>query len=219
MNFAQLTGRSEEHLCVFEDDFKIYKPIEKDLCSFLSSIRQAGFDAQLASSYRSFDRQLLIWNEKAEGKRPLFDPLGNELDYNKLSEEKILQSMLYWSAIPGTSRHHWGTDFDLYDAAGFQDQKLKLLNCEYENDGPCAAMTQFIAKNPSVFFRPYQGSKLIQEEKWHYSHRHFSLQFFQLYDYQVFEKNIQMATQLAFRDYLLSNCLKFYQAIQNSVTL
>jgi len=31
------------------------------------------------------------------------------------ASEKIA-SILRWSALPGTSRHHWGTDLDIIDA-------------------------------------------------------------------------------------------------------
>ena len=26
-------------------------------------------------------------------------------------------AILLWSALPGASRHHWGTDFDVFDRA------------------------------------------------------------------------------------------------------
>ena len=65
-----------------------------------------GFDMVIASSFRSFDRPLLIWNEKAGGLRPLYDSSGHPLAYDQLSPWELAQAILRWSALPGASRHH-----------------------------------------------------------------------------------------------------------------
>ena len=43
--------------------------------------------------------------------------------YNKmaqLSPAERIEAILRWSALPGASRHHWGTDLDLIDAHAIQ---------------------------------------------------------------------------------------------------
>ena len=66
---------------------------------------------------RDFDRQLLLpWNRKWRGERPLHDREGRLLDPARLDDAGRVQAILCWSAIPG-SRHHWGTDVDVIDAA------------------------------------------------------------------------------------------------------
>ena len=47
--------------------------------------------------------------------RPLLDANNQPLDALQLGETERLHAILHWSALPGTSRHHWGTDLDIYD--------------------------------------------------------------------------------------------------------
>jgi hypothetical protein len=46
---------------------------------------------------------------------PLLDAHNQPLDALQLGETERLHAILHWSALPGTSRHHWGTDLDIYD--------------------------------------------------------------------------------------------------------
>ena len=69
------------------------------------------------SSFRDFSRQLTIWNGKFSGettdaRRGRASPSSRAL----VREERI-DTILLWSALPGASRHHWGTDVDLVDRA------------------------------------------------------------------------------------------------------
>ena len=95
-----------------------------------------GFDLRLCSSFRSFDRQLAIWNEKAMGLRPVFANSGAKVDMQELDEWQQVQAIMRWSALPGASRHHWGTDFDIYDAAAIdKNYQLQLTPQEVEGEG------------------------------------------------------------------------------------
>jgi len=68
---------------------------------------QDGIDIQVVSSYRNFERQRAIFERKyieytdEEGMEPL----------------EAIDKIIEYSTIPGTSRHHWGTDADLIDAS------------------------------------------------------------------------------------------------------
>ena len=35
-----------------------------------------------------------------------------------MTEADIVEAILVWSALPGASRHHWGTEIDVYDRRG-----------------------------------------------------------------------------------------------------
>ena len=136
----------------------------------------AGFDLALVSSYRSFDRQLLIWNGKAGGQRPVLDADGQPMVMTGLSDAQRLLAILRWSAVPGLSRHHWGCDMDVYDAATMAAADVQLVPAEVNDGGPCAPLhdwlTERIQQNRSYgFFRPYsQGACDVAEEKWHLSY-------------------------------------------------
>ena len=68
-----------------------------------------------SSSFRDFARQLQIWNGKFSGERPMFDAGGRPARRGALSPRERIDAILLWSALPGASRHHWGTDLDLID--------------------------------------------------------------------------------------------------------
>ena len=85
-----------------------------DLQRHAGGRRPAGFNLQVASSWRSFERQLAIWNGKWRG-APLLDADNQPLDALQLGDMERLHAIPRWSALPGTSRHHWGTDLDIYD--------------------------------------------------------------------------------------------------------
>lgn len=136
----------------------------------------AGFDLRIASAYRNLARQLHIWNQKAEGKRPVLDDDGDMIDMSGLDDTARIYAILRWSALPGASRHHWGTDMDIYDAAALvEGQQLALTIEETLPCGPFFPMYQwlsgYLAHPDAVFFRPYlhdRGGVAI--EPWHLSY-------------------------------------------------
>lgn len=138
---------------------------------------EAGFQLEVASGFRSFERQLQIWNTKVQGRRPVLDDAGEPLDPGNLSEAELLFAILRWSALPGTSRHHWGTDLDVYDSSrlppGYQ---LQLTVEETIGEGPCAEFHLWLGdylssmQNPG-FFRPYGRDRGgVAPEPWHLSY-------------------------------------------------
>ncbi len=137
--------------------------------------QQAGFDVRIASAFRSFDRQRDIWNAKATGQRAVLDDDGNALDIATLSEDALLFAILRWSAIPGCSRHHWGTDMDIYDASAVPvGYAVQLTAAECAEGGPFAPVHQWLDGYlpSSPFFRPYAEDRGgIAPERWHLSCR------------------------------------------------
>jgi len=133
----------------------------------------AGIDLVPVSSFRDFSRQLSIWNDKFNGVRPLYDASGGVIDSKGLSPRERVAAILNWSAIPGASRHHWGTDLDLIDrGATAPGYSVQLNAAEYEPPGPYASLAEWLAGNASRFgfFRPYRGvASAVQPEAWHYS--------------------------------------------------
>ena len=147
--------------------------------------RKSDFELSIASAYRGFDRQLLLWNEKAQGLRTVFDANDNPLDTSKLGEDELLFAILRWSALPGASRHHWGTDFDVYDRNAIpEDYQLQLNTAESESEGVFAPLhywldEQIISGGSCGFFRPDTKSLEVDEvgvsaERWHLSHQSVS---------------------------------------------
>ena len=123
----------DQHLLVEEPGLqcKLQPEVIVELLRLRSGAETAGFDLRVASSYRSFERQLLIWNNKASGLRPVLDDRGLSLDITRLSERDLAYAILRWSALPGASRHHWGTDLDVYDAS-----RMPPDWCSLHSDSP-----------------------------------------------------------------------------------
>lgn len=142
-----------------------------------SRANDVGFQLSVASSYRSYERQLAIFNGKWGGERPVFDDNDRALVRQDYSEEEWLHRILRFSALPGTSRHHWGTDIDIFDPTRIPPgQSLQLIPSEYQSGGVFEDLTQWLdeliaANDCEGFFRPYdQDRGGVSEEPWHLSY-------------------------------------------------
>ena len=133
-----------------------------------------GLDLVPFSSFRDFDRQLAIWNAKARGERELRGADGQLLDALQLDDEARVAAILCWSALPGASRHHWGTDFDVMDAAALPPgYRLQVVPEEYAPEGVFGRLNAWLDAHAAEFgfYRPYtlwRGG--VQPEPWHLSH-------------------------------------------------
>lgn len=164
----------------------IQKDLLKDWNDLVTLAREHGIKIAPISSYRSFEHQLKIWNLKASGKRTLLDDKEEEVPFSQFNLNKkedalkLIHTILRWSALPGLSRHHWGSEFDLIDETIFETQpnyKTELIPSEYEEGGPFYKLGEFLQNHlkETAFFRPYQfdlGG--VAREPWHISHRDYS---------------------------------------------
>jgi len=139
--------------------------------------REAGFGLAIASSYRSFDRQLAIFNAKASGERPVHDDDGQPVALGSLPVAHRLAAILRYSALPGASRHHWGTDLDVYDALAVEPgYRVMLTPQEVTPPGPFAALHAWLdermaGRRSHGFYRPYAVDRGgVAPERWHLSY-------------------------------------------------
>src|SRR5579871_1839442 len=120
LDSQQLTGRSATHVQPVElqsnDYCLLHARAGKAASALQKAARAAGLELYVASSFRDFNRQLGIWNGKFNGQRPLLDRAGAVIDRANLYENELIDAILIWSALPGASRHHWGSDFDVMEA-------------------------------------------------------------------------------------------------------
>lgn len=122
-----------------------------------------GIKLVIRSASRNFEAQKRIWEEKWWGQRKSAGKNAKEVYPDPLDRAlKILQ----YSSMPGTSRHHWGTDIDLnsFDSRWFESgEGLELYLWLKENAGEFG------------FCQPYTAlgenrQTGYQEEKWHWSY-------------------------------------------------
>ncbi|MDR0218685.1 MAG: M15 family metallopeptidase [Enterobacteriaceae bacterium] len=195
MTPEMLTGISTDHLVtLFNDqrsgDQRLQFNAVKAFLAMQRDAARAGFKLQPASSFRSFARQQTIWNEKFRGQRPVLDDNNQPLDVSTMTEGEICQAILRWSALPGASRHHWGTDLDVYDPFLLPpDKKLLLEPWEYEDGGYFEPLSHWLTENMSRydFYRPFTRSAVrgVGYEPWHISYWPLSHEAENLFDEQV----------------------------------
>lgn len=137
----------------------MHRELVRPLEALRAAAKQAGFALKIASGFRSFQRQLAIWNGKALGERPVLDANESPIDIRDLNSEELMFAILRWSAIPGTSRHHWGSEVDVYDAHSFRSgEKLELTLVEACKGGIMASFHQWLCEyfnEERAFSRPY----------------------------------------------------------------
>jgi LAS superfamily LD-carboxypeptidase LdcB len=171
---AELTGRVRTHIVDLDAPAAALHCHAAD--SFRGLRRAAaadGLDVEPVSAFRDFDRQLSIWNRKWNGQTPLNGADGTPLDSASLSESGRIDAILRWSALPGASRHHWGTDLDLIDRRSLPPgYQVQLIPAEYAAPGPFAALARWLEANAQRFgfFRPFRGTLSgVHPEPWHFS--------------------------------------------------
>jgi LAS superfamily LD-carboxypeptidase LdcB len=138
------------------------------LNAFLNMAQAAekdGVELKIASATRNFDYQKNLWNNKWNALPSTMDGLIK------------FKTVLEYSAAPGTSRHHWGTEIDINNA-----------NPQYFNTEEGKEVYDWLSKNASLygFCQPYiaKGTDRptgYNEEKWHWSYIPLSKNFTEEY--------------------------------------
>lgn len=177
LNARQLTGRLDTHLVDLPSGHRLQAAAATAFLGLQEDAQEAGFDLAVASGFRSYSRQLAIWNGKASGRRRVHDDAGRDLVIDALPGPGKLRAILRYSAIPGTSRHHWGTDLDVYDAAAVgADYQLQLSPAEVAPGGVFDAMHRWLDERMAAgesrgFYRPYaRDGGGTAPERWHLSY-------------------------------------------------
>ena len=112
------------------------------------------------SATRNFSAQKRIWDGKWNGRRRV----TGVKDIRKISDPVLrAKIILNYSSMPGTSRHHWGSDFD-----------INALNNRYYEKGKGLIIYNWLKENASRygFCQPYTSGRKggYNNEKWHWSY-------------------------------------------------
>jgi LAS superfamily LD-carboxypeptidase LdcB len=203
--FNFLTGRQNPPLVLVHDQVYVQPLVHQAFSALQAQAKKAGIDLQIASGHRTYARQLLIWNEKVLGKRMVRDLQGHPLHPQDYPPEELMSSILRWSALPGASRHHWGTDLDVYDAAALDQAELQLTVEEAQTTfGQLHAwLDEYLPA--SEFFRPYQKLRQgVAPEPWHLSFAPLAEQYQAQYTWEIFVENLRQAPDLLLREHVLA---------------
>lgn len=208
-----LTGQSEEPLVLWsEPAYYIHRDMREALTRLVQEAERDGIFLRVCSAFRGFDRQVQIWNAKASGRRPLLDSEGRALVFENLQPAQVIEAILRWSALPGLSRHHWGTDIDVYDAAAVpEDYEVQLTPLESQTH--FARLHAWLDRNMNRhgFFRPYAvdlGG--IAPEAWHLSYAPLSQEYFEKHSIELLEETLG-AADLVLKDQILARLPEIFE--------
>lgn len=153
---------------------RVHREVAPALAALQAAAARAGFALRVASGHRDFGRQLALWNAKARGERPLLDAQERPLDPRQLAPGPLVHALLRWSALPGASRHHWGTDLDVFDAAALPPGAAPQLRAdEAAPHGPFGPLHAWLDGHLADFgfYRPYAEDRGgVSPERWHLSY-------------------------------------------------
>ncbi|WHP47678.1 M15 family metallopeptidase [Mannheimia bovis] len=189
-NFAAiLTGKTRVHLValpnLLSDQHFLQPEVVESFLALQQGAKEAGFNLQPASTFRDFERQKLIWNMKFNGERKVHDDNGTAIDMSQLSDFEKCQAMLRWSAVPGSSRHHWGTEIDIFDPDLLPENTQLLLEpWEYLEGGYFAELTEWLHAHAEQFgfYFPFDGThNRVGFEPWHISYRPIAAEYEKLF--------------------------------------
>ena len=214
MNELELTGRARTHIVEMQQPTALlHYEVVASFLAMRDAAASEGIELVARSSFRDFDTQLSIWNRKWQGERPIFDRQGKELPRAKLADADAVDAILYWSAVPGGSRHHWGTDIDVVDAAAVPSgYTVQLVPQEYAADGIFARLSGWLEANMSSvgFFRPYRTDRGgVSPEPWHLSYGPVSLPALEALSLSTLRQVIE-ASSLAGKPYVLARLPEIY---------
>ena len=173
----RLLGLSTGNLVAWQsqETALVHEEIKDDLQDLVRAAEKNGFRLVVASGFRHFERQRALWNEKLQYRRPVLDEKGHLVTLEDKSPKQKLEALLRFSALPGLSRHHWGTDVDVFNAAALRpEERIQLTPQEAQEGGSQASFCQWLASalDQSAFFRPYDKDRGgVYPEWWHLSHR------------------------------------------------
>lgn len=143
-----------------------------------AAAKKEGIDLKIKSAARNFEYQKGIWERKWNGTTLLEGKENAAKAFPNLTERAI--AILKYSSMPGSSRHHWGTDIDInsftnsYFESGQGEKEFKWLEQNAAKYGYCRPYTKLGTDRPSGY----------QEEKWHWSYRpvaDFCTQYAEIY--------------------------------------
>jgi len=128
----------------------------------------------IISATRNFDRQKEIWEAKWNGERTV---RGEDLSQKYPDKKERALKILRYSSMPGTSRHHWGTDID-----------LNSLSNTYFESGDGLATYSWLTTHAGTYGFCQVYSDKSQEnrtgyemEKWHWSYLPLALLYTRAY--------------------------------------
>ncbi|ABS25636.1 M15 family metallopeptidase [Anaeromyxobacter sp. Fw109-5] len=216
-----LVGRCSDPMIPFgTSGVRLHREVIPPLEALVAAAAGEGIGLEVASGFREFDRQAKIWNEKARGERPLLDAAESPVDASQLSPEQRVFALLRWTALPGASRHHWGTDLDVFDRSALSPGAEPLLERrEAEHGGTFARLHAWLDENLDRFgfFRPYDRDRGgVRPEPWHLSYAPVSRHLQEAFSLELLQ-GVLGGTELELKEVVLRHIETIYARYVDNV--
>ncbi len=163
----ELMGKA--NIPLYGEDINLRKEACEAFVAMKKAAYQDGINIKIVSSYRSFERQQAIFERKY-------------LAYTEDEEMAPLDAVdriIEYSTIPGTSRHHWGTDIDITD--GYRKTEGDVLVAEkFDAGGPFEGLKKWMDEHAAeygyhIVYTDNPKRRGFKYEPWHYSYAPLSI--------------------------------------------
>lgn len=176
-----------------KDNIYLHKECYQAFLKMHAAAQKDSINLIIVSGMRSFEYQKGIWEAKWSGQRLVE---GKNLSQLNLSEIDKVKMILRYNAMPGISRHHWGTDID-----------LNSVDAKYFASGKGKKIFLWLEKNAANygFYRPYtikNSSRLSghEAEEWHWSYVPLSKKMLEEYNKTITYKDLINFSGAAFAE-------------------
>lgn len=152
---------------------------------------KSGINLRIVSATRTFSDQKRLWENKWNARTPVntdtgeFLPKPNSRDDYLTPVQRALR-ILEFTAMPTTSRHHWGTDLDLNN-----------VNSSYWETAKGRREYSWLIENAPKFgfCQVYSADRTLgyKEEKWHWSYLPLSQQLTNEFNRLIVDSDITQA--------------------------
>ena len=186
--YSDLELMGKESIELFGEGINLRKEAHDAFVAMKDAAYQDGFDIKMVSSHRDFYRQQSIWERK----------YIQYTEVDGMAPIPAMEKIIEYSTIPGTSRHHWGTDIDIIDGNAKATGDV-LVPEKFEGEGPFAPFKKWLDANSEKFnfYLVYTDSyfrKGFKYEPWHYSYAPLSIPMLQQFRKSNILRNLSEET-------------------------
>ena len=200
INLDLLLGKKE--ISATTKEFNLLPQVALAFKAMQTEAKKDGIDLKVVSSFRSYAAQKGIWNRKY--KRFISEGLTGP---------EAIKKIIEYSTLPGTSRHHWGTDIDLIEGSEIVEGDVLLE--EHFHQGAYQKLHRWLQKNATRFgfdivYTNDSLRKGFLYEPWHYSYAPLSKEFLKTYQEKELIYSIKQDSTLLGKEFISPKFLENY---------
>jgi len=198
--YEELIGKGNPQL--HGDSHLLRKEAHQSFLKMKAEAAKSGIKIKVVSSYRNYSHQNRIWERKYK-----------KFTSSGLTPINAIKKIVEYSTIPGTSRHHWGTDLDIVDGNVKQPKNL-LVADHFHNNGPFCKLKEWLDAHSEIFgfylvYTDNGNRKGFKYEPWHLSYKPLSFQYLKEYK-QLDTLKMLQEEKLLGSEYFTDDFMKSY---------